>query len=225
MSLSREMIKGLWAENVIFRQLIGLCPMLAVTITAVNGLSMGLATLFVLVSATCLISIVRSVIPRQVRLASYVVIIATFVTIADLFLAGNFPPISRSLGPYVPLIIANCLILGRVEAFASKNRLSSTFADALGMGLGFTGALIALGAVRELVGSGSVFGWQLLGGWYEPWLIMILPPGAFLTLGLGLGLINHFTGEKPEPKHVHGETAADPGSLEIAPAGKSPEKV
>jgi Na+-translocating ferredoxin:NAD+ oxidoreductase subunit E len=216
LSLSREMLKGLWAENVIFRQLIGLCPMLAVTITAVNGLSMGLATLFVLVCATALISIVRSLIPKQVRLASYVVIIATFVTIADLFLAGNFPPISRSLGPYVPLIIANCLILGRVEAFASRNRLSATFADALGMGLGFTGALVVLGLVRELVGSGSVFGWQLLGGWYEPWLIMILPPGAFLSLGLGLGLINHFTGEKPEPRHVHGGTAADPGALEAA---------
>jgi len=202
-SLRRDFTRGLWDESPTFRQLIGLCPTLAVTNTAINGMSMGLATLFVLVGSSTLVAIVRNWIPAQVRLAAYVVIIATFVTMADLFLAGSFPEISKALGPYVPLIVVNCLILARAEAFASKNPITNSVVDAMGMGLGFTWAMISLGVVREILGSGSLFGLKMLGSWYQPWLIMILPPGAFLTLGISLGLMNHFTGKKGEAHHQH----------------------
>ncbi len=203
MNLWKDFIKGLWAESPTFRQLICMCPTLAVTNTAVNGMSMGLATVFVLVGSSAMVSILKNVIPVQIRLAAYVVIIATFVTMADLFLAGNFPPISKALGPYVPLIVVNCIILARAESFASKNPLSNSVSDALGMGLGFTLAMTYLGVVRELIGSGSIFNVSLLGSWYQPWLIMVLPPGAFFTLSISLGLINHFTGKKAEAHHQH----------------------
>lgn len=203
MNLYKDFIRGLWDESPTFRQLIGMCPTLAVTNSAVNGLSMGLATLFVLVASSGMVSIVRKVIPDQIRLAAYVVIIATFVTMADLFLAGNFPVVSKALGPYVPLIVVNCLILARAEAFASKKPLSNSVADALGMGLGFTWAMLFLGVVREVLGSGSLFGAKIVGAWFQPWLIMILPPGAFLTLGITIGLMNHFTGKKAVAEHQH----------------------
>lgn len=201
----QEFKKGLWSENAVFRQLLGMCPTLAVTNSGINGLVMGLATLFVLVGSGLTVSIFKNSIPKQVRLAAYVVIIATFVTMADLFLAGSVPEISKSLGPYVPLIVVNCLVLGRAEAFSSKNRLVPSVADAAGMGLGFTIALVALGIVRELIGSGAVFGVQLLGGWFEPWLIMMLPPGAFISLGIMIGLINHFTDRRLAARHQHWE--------------------
>ncbi len=201
----QEFKKGLWSENAVFRQLLGMCPTLAVTNSGINGLFMGLATLFVLVGSGLTVSIFKNSIPKQVRLAAYVVIIATFVTMADLFLAGSVPEISKSLGPYVPLIVVNCLVLGRAEAFSSKNRLVPSVADAAGMGLGFTIALVALGIVRELIGSGAVFGVQLLGGWFEPWLIMMLPPGAFISLGIMIGLINHFTDRRLAARHQHWE--------------------
>ncbi len=177
----KTFLKGLWEESPIFRQLLGMCPTLAVTTTLINGFSMGLATTFVLVCSSTIISIVRKLIPSQVRIASYVLVIATFVTMADLFLRGNFPEISKALGPFVPLIVVNCLILGRAEVFACKNSPFPAFLDALGMGLGFTLALSILASVRELLGSGA------LG---EPWVIMILPAGAFITLGLLIGFIN-----------------------------------
>ena len=177
----KTFLKGLWEESPIFRQLLGMCPTLAVTTTLVNGFSMGLATTFVLVCSSVIISMVRKLIPGQVRIASYIVVIATFVTMADLFLRGNFPEISKALGPFVPLIVVNCIILGRAEAFASKNSPLPAFLDALGMGLGFTLALSILASVRELLASGR------LG---EPWVIMILPAGAFITLGLLIGFIN-----------------------------------
>lgn len=174
-------LKGLWDENAVFRQLLGMCPTLAVTTSAINGLSMGLATSFVLICSSTIISIFRKFIPKEVRIASYIVIIASFVTLADLFLKGNFPDISKALGPYVPLIVVNCLILGRAEAYASKHSPLPAIVDALGMGLGFALALTVLGAIRGALGSG------LLG---EPWVIMILPAGAFITLGLLIALIN-----------------------------------
>ncbi len=205
MSIFDEFRKGLWSENAVFRQLLGMCPTLAVTNTAVNGTFMGLATLFVLVGSAATVSLVKDIIPRQIRLAAYVVIIATFVTMADLFLAGSFPPISKALGPYVPLIVVNCLVLGRAEAFSSKNSLAPSLADAIGMGLGFTGALVLLGSIREVLGSGSLFGLQLLGSWYEPWLIMVLPAGAFLSLGLLIGVINYFSGRRESLAHQHWE--------------------
>lgn len=185
-SLFYEFIKGWWDENPVYRQLLGMCPTLAVTTSAINGLSMGLATSFVLICSSVIISLVRKLIPSQVRIASYIVVIATFVTMADLFLKGNFPDISKALGPFVPLIVVNCVILGRAEVFASKHNPGQAFVDALGMGTGFAIALTVLGTIREIFGTGSFFGIVN----FEPWVIMILPGGAFITLGLLIGLLN-----------------------------------
>jgi len=187
--LRQEFFKGLWDENPIFRQLLGMCPTLAVTNAVINGIAMGLATAFVLIFSSIVVAAIKKFIPNQVRIASYIVVIATFVTMADRFLAAFFPPISKSLGPYVPLIVVNCIILGRQEAFSSKNSVGRSFIDALGMSTGFIIALLILSSIREILGSGTWLGHQILGGWFEPWIIMILPPGAFLTLGILLGLI------------------------------------
>ncbi len=188
--LSKEFLKGLWDDNPVLRMLLGLCPTLAVTNSAINGLAMGLATTFVLISSSILISLLRKAIPHQVRIAGYIVIIATFVTVADKFLAAYLPEISKALGPYVPLIVVNCLILGRQEAFSSKNGVVRSIIDGLGMGLGFIFVLVVLGSIREILGSATLFNMQVLGDWFNPWMIMILPPGAFLTLGLLIGLGN-----------------------------------
>jgi electron transport complex protein RnfE len=191
-------LKGLWKENPVLRQLLGMCPTLAVTNSAVNGLSMGLATAFTVVASGIVISIFRRIFPREIRIVSYTLIIATFVTIADLFLAANFPAISKNLGPYVPLIVVNCLILGRQEAFTSKNPVGLSVLDTLGFGIGFTWVLIVLGSIRELLGSGSIFNYQILGSWFQPWVIMVLPAGAFITLGFLIALANFITQPKTE---------------------------
>jgi electron transport complex protein RnfE len=188
--LIKEFAKGLWKDNPVLIMLLGLCPTLAVTNSATNGLAMGLATTFVLLSSSIIISLLRKVIPHQVRIAGYIVIIATFVTVADKFLAAYLPDISKSLGPYVPLIVVNCLILGRQEAFSSKNGVGRSIIDGLGMGLGFIWVLVVLGGIREILGSATLFNLQVLGDWFNPWMVMILPPGAFLTLGLIIGLGN-----------------------------------
>lgn len=190
--LIHDFLKGIWKENPVLVILLGMCPTLAVTTKAVFGLSMGLAVIFVLTSSSLLVSVFRKAIPTQVRIATYTIIIATFVTIADYFLKAKFPSISKALGPYVPLIVVNCIILGRAEAFASKHTPLRAVFDALGMGLGFTLALVILGSIRELLGAGSIFGLQLLGDWYQPWVIMVLPAGAFITLGLLVGVFNMF---------------------------------
>ncbi len=179
----QEFVKGLWDENPVLVQLLGLCPTLAVTGTAENGLAMGAAATFVLVCSSFLVSLLRKVIPNQVRIASYIVIIATFVTIADRFLAAYTPDISKSLGPFIPLIIVNCMILGRQEAFASRNKLGRSLLDAIGMGLGFTLTLLVLGSVREILGAGTWFGMNVMWASFATWKVMALPPGAFLTLG------------------------------------------
>ena len=189
-TVSEDFTKGLWKENPVFRQLLGMCPTLAVTNAMINGLAMGLATTFVLVFSSLVVSSIRKLIPSQVRIASYIVIIATFVTVADQFLAAFFPPISKNLGPYVPLIVVNCIILGRQEAFSSKNTVGRSLIDALGMSLGFIMALLVLSAIREILGSGTFFGYQVMGTWFEPWIIMVLPPGAFIALGILIGLAN-----------------------------------
>ncbi len=181
---------GLWEENPIFRLIIGLCPTLAVTNTVENGLAMGLATTFVLLSSEIVISIVKDLIPDNVRIPSFILIIATFVTFTDYFLKAFFPDIAASLSLFVPLIVVNCLILGRQEAFASKNPLHLSVADALGMGFGFTWLLVLLSTVRELLGMGSIFGFQLLGEWYRPMILMVLPGGAFISLGILVGIMN-----------------------------------
>jgi len=187
-TLSAEYVKGLWDENPVFRQLLGLCPTLAVTNAVINGIAMGLATTFVLLLSSLVISLIKKVIPNQVRIASYIVIIASFVTVADLFLQAFFYPISKALGPYVPLIVVNCVILGRQEAFSSKNSAGRSLIDALGMSTGFVLALLLLSSVREILGAGTFLGIQVLGSWFKPWIIMLLPAGAFIVLGILLGL-------------------------------------
>lgn len=189
-TLKEDFIKGIWKENPILIALLGLCPTLAVTISVENGLAMGLAASFVLICSSTLISILRNLIPKQVRIASFIVIIATFVTIADRYLAAFYPEISKNLGPFIPLIIVNCMILGRQEAFASKNGVGRSILDALGMGIGFTLVLIILSGIRELLGSGTLLGMQVMWSSFSPWMVMILPPGAFLTLGLMIGASN-----------------------------------
>ncbi|MBE9528609.1 MAG: electron transport complex subunit RsxE, partial [Proteobacteria bacterium] len=162
----------------------------------VNGLAMGLAALFVMISANVLVSVFRKLIVAEVRIPAYVVIISSLVTITDLFLAAMFPAISKALGPYIPLIIVNCMILGRVEAFAAKNPVLPTVMDSLGIGVGFTISLCIMGGIREILGFGSIMGFQLLGSWFEPWIIMILPAGAFLVLGGLIALVNYINDKK-----------------------------
>jgi len=191
-TLREDFLKGIWKENPVLASLLGLCPTLAVTNAAMNGLAMGLATTFVLVCSSLMVSSMRNIIPHQVRIASYIVVIATFVTVADRFLAAYLPDISKSLGPYIPLIVVNCLILGRQEAFSSKRNPGRALVDALGMGIGFIMVLVTLGVIREILGAGTVFGVTVLGDWFDPWMVMILPPGAFLTLGILIALANWY---------------------------------
>lgn len=192
-TIIKEYTKGLWESNPIFKQILGTCPTLAVTVSALNGIAMALATTFVLVFSSLIISLVRKLIPNQVRIAAYIVIIATFVTIVDLVMKAQFPDLSKALGPYIPLIVVNCIILGRAEAFASKNSPFRSVVDALGMGSGFLIALLMIGSIRELLGSRTILGFQIMPDFYEPWLVMILPAGAFLTFGLLMGFSNNLT--------------------------------
>lgn len=190
MTLGREFLKALWQNNAVFRLLLGLCPALAVTTSAENGLGMGLATTFVLVCSNIVVSSLRKVIPAKVRIPSFIVVIASFVTVVQLCMEAYFYDLYKALGIFIPLIVVNCLILGRAEAFASKNRLFPAVVDGVGMGLGFTLALFVLGAVRELFGSGALLGYSVFGPDYQPLLLMILPPGAFIAMGLLLAVMN-----------------------------------
>ena len=176
-------LKGLWKENPVFVQLLGMCPVLAVTNSVINALVMGLATAFVLLMSNMLVSLLRNLIPKQVRIASYILIIATFVTVADYTIQAVSLEVHKSLGAFISLIVVNCIILGRAEAFASKNTVWKSMLDALGMGMGFTLAVLCLGVVREVLGNGSFAGIPLFGPNYEPWIIFILPGGAFFVLG------------------------------------------
>ena len=179
-------LKGLWKDNPVFVMLLGMCPVLAVTNSLMNGIAMGLASTFVLFSSSTLISILKNIIPKQVRIATYIVIIATFVTVVDYLIQAISLDLYKALGAFIQLIVVNCIILGRAEAFASKNSVSKSMLDALGMGVGFTIALCCLGGTRELLGSGSLLGFSILGESFEPWAIMILPPGGFFVLGAWL---------------------------------------
>lgn len=189
-STTDEFIKGLWRENPVFVQVLGMCPTLAVSNSAKNALAMGLATLFVLLGSNIVISALRRFIPKQVRIATYILVIATFVTVVDYAIQGISLDLYRALGAFIALIVVNCLILGRAEAFASKNGVVRSALDALGMGIGFTVALLSLGAVREIFGSGSLFGVSLFHDTFQPWVMMILPSGGFLTLAGWLFLFN-----------------------------------
>ena len=191
-------INGLLTENPTFVQLLGMCPTLAVTTSAINALGMGLSTTFVLIFSNLVISLLRKCIPSKIRIASYIVIIATFVTIIDMILKAYIPSLSQALGLYIPLIVVNCIILARAESFASKNKPIPSMTDGLGMGLGFTLGLTVLGIFREILGAGSVFGVNLFGSGFKPALMFILPPGAFITLGIILAIINVISAKKKE---------------------------
>jgi len=180
---SEDLARGVWRENPVLIQMLGLCPALAVTNTVENSLAMGLATFFVLCGSSFLVSLFRKFIPGAVRISTYILIIATFVTIADMSLEAIVPTVHKALGAFIALIVVNCMILGRQEAFASKNSVGRSVLDAVGTGFGFMIALLLLGAVREVLGAGTFLGISVFGPSYEPWVVMILPPGGFLTLG------------------------------------------
>ncbi len=206
----QQFIKGIWRENPVFVQVLGMCPMLAVTNSAINALAMGGATFFVLVASSILVSSSKQWIPRQVRISTYIIIIATFVTVTDFTLQALVPEVHKELGAFIPLIVANCMILGRQEAFASKSTVPLAILDALGMAAGFLFALFALGGVREILGEGRLFGISLFGPDFEPWVIMILPPGGFLTLGL---LLLFFSWIQERKERLAAQLAASAGDL------------
>ncbi|OFI05828.1 electron transport complex subunit RnfE [Clostridium acetireducens DSM 10703] len=188
--VGERIYNGIVKENPIFVQVLAMCPTLAVTTSATNGIGMGLAATAVLMASNALISLLRKVIPDKVRIPAYIVIIAGLVTLLDLLMKGFSPALSKSLGIFIPLIVVNCVILGRAEAYANKSGVIASIFDGLGMGLGFTVALTVLGVIRELLGVGKVFGMQIMPPSYQPALIMILAPGAFFTLGILMALLN-----------------------------------
>jgi electron transport complex protein RnfE len=189
-STTDEFVKGLWRENPVFIQVLGLCPALAVSNTAINALTMGLATTFVLLMSGMSVSALRNFIPREARIVSFICIIASFVTAVDYLIQAISIELSRSLGAFIALIVVNCLILGRAEAFASKNTFGRSVLDALGMGVGFTVALLWIGVVREILGSGSLFGVALLPDTFQTWTVMVLPSGGFFAMAMWLLLVN-----------------------------------
>lgn len=190
MSTWDDFTKGIVKENPVFRLVLGLCPVLAVTTSLKNGLGMGLAATFVLVGSNFIVSLIRKGIPARIRIPCYITVIASFVTVVDLVMAGYMPELHKNLGIFIPLIVVNCVILGRAEAFAGKNGVGKSFLDGLGMGVGFTFALVVTAAVREIIGTGKIWGLVLLGTKYNPVLFAVLSPGAFVTLGLLIGLFN-----------------------------------
>ena len=183
-SPTQDFLRGVWRENPVFRQALGLCPALAVTNTVANSLAMGTATFAVLTGSSLLVSTLKRIIPHEVRITSYVLIIATFVTIVEMVMAATVPTVHKALGAFVYLIVVNCMILGRQESFASRQPVGRSVLDAAGTGLGFAVALLLMGAMREVVGSGTFLGARVFGPSYEPWVIMVLPPGGFFTIGV-----------------------------------------
>ena len=197
MSVVKEFTKGFWKELPPFRLVLGLCPTLAVTTAAENGMGMGLATTFVLVFSNVLVSMLRKIIPSKVRIAAYIVVIASFVVIVELLMQAYFYPLYKILGIFIPLIVVNCIILGRAEAFASKNPIIHSLADGLGIGLGFTISLTVLGGIREILGNGTIFGASVMWSTFEPLGFIVKAPGAFICLGLLLGLMNIISRKRP----------------------------
>lgn len=211
----QDLLRGIWRENPVLIQMLGLCPALAVTNTVANSIAMGLATFFVLCGSSFLVSMFKRFIPHEVRISTYILIIASFVTVADMTLEALVPEIHKALGAFIPLIVVNCMILGRQEAFAAKRSVGRSVLDAAGTGIGFIIALLMLGTVREVVGYGTFLGISLFGPSYEPWVVMILPPGGFLTLGfllLGLNWLRRHREERATvgewPEGVRKEDAA-----------------
>ncbi len=178
-----EFMEGIWRQNPVFVMVLGMCPTLAVTVSAMNALSMGLATMFVLVCSCGLVSLIRNIVPKEVRIATYIVIIATFVTVVDYVIQAVSLAVYDALGAFIQLIVVNCIILGRAEAHASKHPPVPAMVNALGMSIGFVIGLLALGTVREILGAGTLFGFPLFGANFQPWVVMVLPPGGFIVLG------------------------------------------
>lgn len=193
-------MEGIWQKNPVFVMVLGMCPTLAVTVSAVNALSMGLATAFVLVCSCLLVSLVRHLVPKEVRIATYIVIIATFVTLVDYLIQAASLALYEALGAFIQLIVVNCIILGRAEAHASRHPPLPAVINALGMGIGFSIGLFALGATREILGAGTLFGISLFGPDFQPWVVMVLPPGGFFVLG---GWLLLFAWLKREPAKGH----------------------
>ena len=207
-SLRGVFVNGILNENPTFRLVLGTCPTIAVTTSAMNGLGMGLAATFVLIGSNVVISALRKVIPDKVRIPCFVLVICTFVTIVQMLLHAFVPTLYASLGLFIPLIVVNCIILARAEAFASKNGVVASAVDGLGMGLGFTLAMVLMGCVRELFGNGTVFGLTVFGGAFEPMLLFVLAPGGFIVFGLLLGIINAISDKIAARKAAEGGTKA-----------------
>ena len=210
---SNPFVNGLWKQNPVFVQVLGMCPTLAITNSVRNAFAMGLATTFVLASSNTLISMVRKVVPKQVRIATYIAIIATSVTVVDYLVKAASITVYKALGAYIPLIVANCIILERAEAFAGKKPVIPSMLDGLGMGLGFAFALTCLGAVREVLGAGTFLGMPLFGSHFEPWVLFLLPPGGFISLALWLVTFTTF-------RQIKARRAARAAAAETAPAGQ-----
>lgn len=210
---ARELLtRGITRENPVFVHLMGLCPALAVTNTVANGLAMALATGFTLVGSSVIVSMLRWAIPKAVRISSYVLIVATFVTAVDLYMQAVVPDVSRSLGAFVYLIVVNCMILGRHEAFSSKHPVGPALLDATGVSVGFLVALVLMGAVRELLGSGSLLGWRVMPEAFEPWVVMTLPPGGFFTIGVLL-LVGNWWRSRRRPRDVASRIRRHPNPI------------
>jgi len=187
---------GLWKENPVFYLMLGLCPLLAVSASLRDALGMGIGVIFVLLGANITVSIIRKIVPPHIRIPVFIVVIATFVTIIDYSLAAFTPQLHKNLGVYLPLMVVNCIILGRAEAFASKNNIVNSALDGLGMGIGFTLAILLIALIREFLGQGTLFGFSVLSENYLPFLIMIMPPGAFLVIGFLVAAKNSLGGKK-----------------------------
>lgn len=203
--LGKVFTNGLFGENPVFRLVLGTCPTIAVTTSAINGVGMGLAATFVLVGSNVVISLLRNFIPNKVRIPAFIVVICTFVTMVQMIMQAFLPSLYESLGIFIPLIVVNCIILARAEAFASKNNVGESAMDGLGMGLGFTLGLLLIGAIREVIGAGTIFDYQVFSAHFQPMLLLILAPGGFIVYGLALGIINgvteKFSSKKKEAKH------------------------
>ena len=207
--LSSVFLGGVITENPTFRPVLGTCPTMAVTTSALNGLGMGAAATFVLIGSNVVISLLRNFIPDKIRIPSFIVVICTFVTMVQMFMQAFVPDLYASLGMFIPLIVVNCIILARAEAFASKNPVLPSAVDGLGMGLGFTLAITLMGAIREIIGSGTVFGLSVFGASFEPMLLMVLPAGGFLVFGLMLAAINIITGKFTAKKTAAADEAEE----------------
>ena len=188
----REISRGIFKENPTFVLFLGLCPTLGVTTSAVNGIAMGLATLFVLILSNVIISMIKNLIPSKIRIPAYIMVIATLVTVLELSMKAYFPSLYEVLGIFIPLIVVNCIILGRAESYASKNSILNSMFDGIGNGLGFTLSLTVIGSIREIIGSGKLFGLSMVDKLFDPAMIFILPPGAFISIGVLVAIINKY---------------------------------